>query len=94
MSHINGNFEAVYAILSARKKEQLLKEVMKTIVIQYFEQTKDLASGSVTLAHQGEEIFDSISEALLPGHGNHRVFCVKKFSGSTHYSLACRASRS
>lgn len=83
--HTNGNCEAVYAILSARKKEPLPKDVMKTIVIQYFEQTKDLASGSVILARLGEEIFDSISEALLPGHGNHRVFCVKKFTSSTHY---------
>lgn len=58
---------------------------MNSIVIQYFEQTKDLASGAVTLTPLGKEMLDSISEVLLSDYGNHRVFCVKSFTGSTHY---------
>lgn len=58
---------------------------MDTIVIQYLEQTKDLASGTYTLTPLGKETLESISEALLPDHGKHPVFCVKKFSNNANY---------
>lgn len=60
-------------------------DAMDTIVIQYFEQTKDLESGLVTQALLGTETFNSISEALLPNKGQHSVYLVKKFSTDAHY---------
>ncbi|MGK9066574.1 hypothetical protein [Stutzerimonas chloritidismutans] len=58
---------------------------MDTIVIRYFERTKDLESGSVTQALIGTETFNSISEALLPSKGEHSVYLIKKFSNDSHY---------
>lgn len=56
---------------------------METIVVNYFENQKDLASGTFTLAPLGREVYEGVSEVLLPGTYN--VFCVKRFTGNTNY---------
>ncbi|GFM67571.1 type II toxin-antitoxin system PemK/MazF family toxin [Pseudomonas cichorii] len=58
---------------------------MDTIVIRYFEQVKDLATGTVSLSPLGMETHESISEALMPGSGPHKIFCIKKFTGVANY---------
>lgn len=58
---------------------------MDTIVIRYFEQVKDLATGTVSLSPLGKETHESISEALMPGSGHHKIFCIKKFTGVANY---------
>lgn len=58
---------------------------MDTIVIRYFEQIKDLATGTTSVSPLGKETYESISEALMPGSGNHKIFCIKKFTGVANY---------
>lgn len=58
---------------------------MDTIVIRYFEQIKDLATGTVNVSPLGKETYESISEALMPGDGEHKIFCIKKFTGVANY---------
>ncbi len=58
---------------------------MDTIVIRYFEQIKDLATGTVTVSPLGKETYESISEALMPGSGDHKIFCIKKFTKVANY---------
>lgn len=58
---------------------------MDTIVIRYFEQIKDLATGTTSVSPLGKETYESISEALMPGSGDHKIFCIKKFTGVANY---------
>jgi uncharacterized protein YifN (PemK superfamily) len=58
---------------------------MDTIVIRYFEQIKDLVAGTVSVSPLGKETHESISEALMPGAGTHKIFCIKKFTGVANY---------
>ncbi|KPX12914.1 hypothetical protein ALQ08_200093 [Pseudomonas syringae pv. delphinii] len=58
---------------------------MDTIVIRYFEQIKDLATGTMSVSPLGKETYESISEALMPGSGTHKIFCIKKFTGVANY---------
>ncbi len=58
---------------------------MPTIVVAYFERTRD-AQGNEVLASLGTETLDGVSEALLPGFNqNYKVFCIKKFCGNANY---------
>gem|GEM_PF-613542 len=72
-----------YAVSNPRSLQ--FGDAMDTIVIQYFEQTRDLVSGAVAQALIGTETFNSISEVLLPSKGQHSVYLVKKFSNDSHY---------
>ena len=58
---------------------------MDTIVIRYLEQVKDRATDTVSVSLLGMETYNSISEALMPGSGEHKIFCIKKFTGVDNY---------
>lgn len=54
---------------------------MDTIVMRYLEQVKDRATDAISVSLLGKEMYTSISEALMPGSGDYKVFCIKKFTG-------------
>jgi uncharacterized protein YifN (PemK superfamily) len=58
---------------------------MDTIVIRYLEQVKDRATDAISVSLLGKETYSSISEALMPGSGDYKVFCIKKFTGVANY---------
>lgn len=58
---------------------------MDTIVIRYLEQVKDLATDAISVSLLGKETYSSISEALMPGSGDFKIFCIKKFTGVANY---------
>ncbi|MBK5010528.1 hypothetical protein IAE33_002388 [Pseudomonas sp. S60] len=58
---------------------------MDTIVIRYLEQVKDQATDAISVSLLGKETYSSISEALMPGSGDFKVFCIKKFTGVANY---------